>query len=130
VKKPKVVLVSASLSRTECELAELCGIFAVLQAPCQLKSIEWTITFARKSTRRLSRAVPEEKTPKFDVFIGAPDGESSWVCAVDGLVSAREEMERLAKQRPGRYFLFHAPSRTVVTEIETFATSRARRESA
>jgi DNA-binding NtrC family response regulator len=51
-RKPKVVLVSNSLGRAECEEAERCGIFAVLRSSCEIRSIEWTIILAKRTSRR------------------------------------------------------------------------------
>jgi hypothetical protein len=43
--------------------------------------------------------------PKFDIFSGTP-GEHTWIEAVDGLPNAQERIEQIARQSPGRYFVF------------------------
>lgn len=124
LKGPKIILIASSLSQTECHLAELCGIFAVIERSCQVKCVEWTIAIAGlhlgKRQRRDTTAL------KLDIFSGTPDDAPVWICAVDGLSNAREKMERLAKDTPGRYFIFHAPEQTVLVSIETFSEGRGR----
>jgi len=67
---------------------------------------------------------PPERVPKFDIFAGAPDRDAMWVCAVCGLANAKERMEQIAAERPGRYFIFYSPDRTILARTETFAKPR------
>ena len=46
------------------------------------------------------------KEPSFDIFAGDHDKDSIWIEAVAGLSKARERMEQIAKEKPGKYFLF------------------------
>jgi hypothetical protein len=62
-----------------------------------------------------------DSEPRFDIFSGAPDKDALWVECVCGLSNAREQMERIAAQKPGRYFLFSLLSHSILAEIETFS---------
>ena len=55
--------------------------------------------------------------PRFDIFSGTPDKDAVWVECVCGLSNARERMERIAAQKPGRYFLFSVLSHSVLVKI-------------
>ena len=46
------------------------------------------------------------KEPTFDIFSRRSDNEAIWIQAVQGLSKARERMEQIAAQNPGKYFLF------------------------
>lgn len=60
------------------------------------------------------------KGSTFDIYSGAPEDEDAvWVEAVEGLSNARERMGELAKQNPGRYFLFSLGSQSVIAQIYT-----------
>jgi CheY-like chemotaxis protein len=124
IRKPKVVLISQFADSAECEQAKACGIFAVIQAPCQRASVEWTILLVKKSSEARPKPAPPETIPKFDIFAGAPEREAMWVCAVSGLANAKERMEQIALERPGRYFIFYSPDRTILAQTETFARPR------
>jgi hypothetical protein len=64
----------------------------------------------------------------FDIFSGSPPNNAIWLEAVEGLSNARERMEQIAAENPGKYFIFSVGSRTVLAEIETFAkTAKANR---
>lgn len=121
IKKPKVVLMSRSMEISECEQAKACGIFAVIESPVRRPSVEWTIVLAKRAAREAPKAAPPESVPKFDIFTGAPDRDAVWVCAVRGLANAKERMDQIAAQRPGRYFIFYPPERTILAQVETFA---------
>ena len=56
----------------------------------------------------------------FDIFSGAPDEEPVWMEAVEKLSDARERMEQIGAEIPGRYFLFSAGGQSVVAQIWTF----------
>jgi hypothetical protein len=57
--------------------------------------------------------------PKFDLFSGESDKDAVWMEAVSGLSNARERMEALAQQVPGKYFLFSSSSRSILAKIDT-----------
>lgn len=57
--------------------------------------------------------------PRFDIFSGSPDKDAMWVEAVAGLANARQRMEDLAFDVPGRYFLFSIHSRSLLAQIDT-----------
>jgi hypothetical protein len=60
------------------------------------------------------------KEPTFDIFAGDYDKNAVWIEAVAGLSNARERMEEIAKEKPGKYFLFSCIDRSVLARIETF----------
>jgi hypothetical protein len=60
------------------------------------------------------------KEPVFDIFSGTHDENSLWVEAVAGLSNARERMEQIAREKPGKYFLFSSTDHAVLLRIETF----------
>ncbi len=133
IRRPKVVLMAHDADPAECEQAKSCGIFAVIQAPCRRASVEWAILLAKRAVDATPRVPPPEPVPKFDIFAGAPDRDAMWICAVRGLANAKERMERIASERPGRYFIFYSPDRSILAQTETFAkprSSRLRHESA
>ena len=119
IRKPKVVLISRTMTLQQCEQAERCGIFAVLEVPCRPSSIEWAVILAKRSVKAAPKAEPTVKLPKFDIFSGAVDHNATWVCATEGLANARERMDKIAAERPGRYFIFYAPDRNVVAQTDT-----------
>jgi DNA-binding NtrC family response regulator len=134
IKGPRIVLMSRTMSASECELAKCCGMFAVIESPCPQEAVEWTLALAKRAQRASPRASVSDDAPKFDIFSGAPDRDAVWVCAVRGLANAKERMEETAVERPGRYFIFNAFDRTVLAQTETFAQrarlSKAQTESA
>ena len=67
--------------------------------------------------------------PRFDLFSGTPEWDATWIDAIDGLTKARDRMERLAADKPGRYFIFSTPRSTVVMEIDTTPTPATKRVS-
>lgn len=44
--------------------------------------------------------------PRFDIFSGSIDKDALRIEAVEGLAKARERMEELAANVPGKYFVF------------------------
>jgi hypothetical protein len=56
-----------------------------------------------------------------DIFSGELDKDAMWLEAAEGLSKARERMEQIAADKPGRYFIYSIRSRTVLAQIETFA---------
>jgi hypothetical protein len=63
----------------------------------------------------------ESSEPYFDIFSGArySGKEMKWIEAVPGLTNARERMEKLAAEKPGRYFLFSVSTDTILAKIDT-----------
>jgi hypothetical protein len=56
----------------------------------------------------------------FDIFSGTFEENPSWVATVGGLSNTRERMEQIARENPGRYFIFCPIDRTVLAAVETF----------
>lgn len=127
IRKPKVVLMAQFADATECQQAKACGIFAVIDAPCRPASVEWAIQLAKKSVENAAKPRPAESVQKFDIFAGAPDRDAMWVCTVRGLANAKERMDQIAVECPGRYFIFYSPDRSILAETETFTKPRFRR---
>jgi len=50
----------------------------------------------------------------FDIFSTLPDGTPLWMGSVEGFDEARSRMSRLAKNRPGKYFLYSEESGEVI----------------
>ena len=57
--------------------------------------------------------------PRFDIFSGALDQDAMWIEAVAGLAKARQRMEEIAREIPGRYFVFSIHSRALLAKIDT-----------
>jgi len=57
--------------------------------------------------------------PTFDIFSGRRDKEARWKESIRGLGAAYQRMTEIADETAGPYFLFHAPSHTVVGSIDT-----------
>lgn len=51
-----------------------------------------------------------------------------WVCSVRGPANAKERMDQIAAERPGRYFIFYAVDRTILAQTETFAKAMPERK--
>lgn len=127
ITKPRIVLIPRSMSQAECRQAERCGIFAVLEGPCRPALIEWAVILAKRSTRDAAKAASSTGLPKFDIFAGTPERNPVWICAVEGLPKAKEKMEQMAAENPGRYFIFYAPDRNVLGEIDTYPSGANQR---
>lgn len=56
---------------------------------------------------------------RFDIFSGANDKDAMWIESVEGFPKARERMEQIAAQAPGKYFVFSSHSRAVLLKIDT-----------
>jgi hypothetical protein len=56
-------------------------------------------------------------TDSFDLFSGTPDERAVWLEAVIGLDEATDRLRRIAAESPGPYFIFHAPSQTVLSQL-------------
>lgn len=62
---------------------------------------------------------------KYDIFSGGPAEFPMWLETVAGLSNARERMEIIAAEKPGRYFIFSAVTQTMVAQIEVFKKNSA-----
>jgi len=76
--------------------------------------------------RKLYQAVQElcarlvgTNEPRFDIFAGKIDRRAVWIESAFGLSKARQRMEELAVQIPGKYFLFSIHSHAVLAKIDT-----------
>lgn len=125
IKGPRIILMSRTMTPSECEQAKCCGMFAVIESPCPPEAVEWTLALAKRAQRMTPKVDVSDEVPKFDIFSGAPDRDAIWVCAVRGLANAKERMDEIAIERPGRYFIFNAVDRAILARTETF-TQRAR----
>ena len=57
--------------------------------------------------------------PTFDIFRGNPDQNAVWLEPVMGLLNARQRMEQIAAEKPGRYFILSVQSHSVVAKVDT-----------
>jgi hypothetical protein len=58
--------------------------------------------------------------PKFDIFRGALGStDLLWIEAVEGLGAAKQRMDEIAREQPGRYFVFYSHERTVLASTNT-----------
>jgi len=57
--------------------------------------------------------------PRFDIFAGNIDRSAVWIKSAFGLAKARQRMEEIAAQIPGKYFLFSIHSHAVLAKIDT-----------
>ncbi|HUE44367.1 MAG TPA: hypothetical protein VMP12_12405 [Candidatus Sulfotelmatobacter sp.] len=55
----------------------------------------------------------------FDIFEGTSENDALWVDAAEGMSNARQRMERIAVEKPGRYFLFSCTSHEILARVET-----------
>jgi DNA-binding NtrC family response regulator len=121
IKGPRIVLMSRTMTASECEQAKCCGMFAVIEAPCPSEAVEWTLALAQRAQRLAPKGDPSGTAPRFDIFAGTPDHNPVWICAIGGLANAKERMDEIAVESPGRYFIFNPSDRTVLAQTETFA---------
>lgn len=128
VKGPRIILMSRTMTARECEQAKSCGMFAVVGLPCPREAVEWSLALAKNAHGSSPKAGPSEEAPKFDIFFGAPNRDAIWVCAVRGLSNAKERMDKIAMEQPGRYFILNAAERTVLAQTETFAQTLSPRK--
>jgi hypothetical protein len=54
--------------------------------------------------------------PQFDIISGTRDKDARWLEATDGLVEARERMELIAVEKPGKYFVFSMSSDSALAD--------------
>jgi hypothetical protein len=58
--------------------------------------------------------------PKYDIFSGAFNGNSTyWVGCAEGLEQAKEQMNNMAAEHPGAFFVFSVSEQKVVAEVDT-----------
>ena len=55
----------------------------------------------------------------FDIFSGSEDNDARWIEVVEGLSNARQRIEELAADSPGRYFVFDSKTYSVVAQIDS-----------
>jgi hypothetical protein len=55
----------------------------------------------------------------FEIFSGAPEETGLWVEGIEGLSNARQRVEQIAEEKPGKYFLLSGGSQSIITRIET-----------
>ena len=66
--------------------------------------------------------------PTFDIFRGALGStDVLWIEAVEGLGAAKRRMDEIARERPGRYFVFYSHERTVLASTNTELSAINRR---
>lgn len=53
----------------------------------------------------------------FDIFSRLPDGSPLWIESVEGLEEAKKRLSRLARYRPGRYFIYSEERGEVVGRV-------------
>jgi hypothetical protein len=51
---------------------------------------------------------------KFDIFKKLPDGQPIWIKAVEGLDEARRQLDHLAANCPGDYFIYNTRNGRVI----------------
>jgi CheY-like chemotaxis protein len=81
-----------------------------------LPAIDAVLTGKRFASGALERVSDE---PRLDIFAGLPDKDAMWLEAVMGLGKARDRMEMLASQIPGRYFVLSIYRQAVLAQIDT-----------
>lgn len=57
--------------------------------------------------------------PRFGIFSGSFENDALWLETVCGFSKARERMEQLASQAPGKYFVFSVHRRGLLASIDT-----------
>jgi hypothetical protein len=58
--------------------------------------------------------------PRFDVFFGKFQSNNAlWMDCANDLDTAEEMMKKMAVENPGRYFIFSAAERRILTIIDT-----------
>lgn len=60
-----------------------------------------------------------EREHRFDIFSGTIDDGPVWMEAVRGLTRAQQRMEEMAREHPGKYFVFSTFSHTVLALTDT-----------
>jgi hypothetical protein len=57
---------------------------------------------------------------RFDIFSESSEEDALWLESIEELPSAAERREKLAAEKPGKFFLFSCSSNSILTRIETF----------
>ncbi len=57
------------------------------------------------------------ETDVFDIFSGVPGQMATWLESCTGIEAARRRLQELAVLEPNDYFVFHTPSRSVISRI-------------
>ena len=67
--------------------------------------------------------------PKFDLFFGRyGEQDATWIETVDGLGNAADRMNKLAREKPGAYFVFHSSTHQVLGSVDTTPKSGTKSE--
>lgn len=74
--------------------------------------------------RPIVRPVEPEPELVYDIFRGATNKDAIWLEAVAGVSSARRRMEEIAKESPGRYFVFDQERHAIIARADTRRTAR------
>ena len=54
-----------------------------------------------------------------DIFSGAPYENGLWVEAIEGFSNARQRMDQIAAEKPGKYFLLATTEQSILTRVDT-----------
>jgi hypothetical protein len=60
-----------------------------------------------------------DREPRLDIFSGTIDESPVWMEAVRGMVRARQRMNEMAEEAPGKYFIFSTFSHTILAITDT-----------
>ena len=82
-----------------------------------LAEITRTLDGSRKRHSAPMVAASNSEKDTFDIFSGMPDRDAVWVKAVDGIEEVKAQIEQIAADEPGDYFVFHVASREVLFQI-------------
>lgn len=74
--------------------------------------------------RPIVKPVEPEPELVYDIFRGTTNKDALWVEAVAGLSSARRRMDEIAKESPGRYFVFDQERHAIIARADTRRTTR------
>ena len=56
---------------------------------------------------------------RFGIFSGDPATMVTWIASIEGLAKAKLRMAEIARQKPGRYFIWDWGNRALVAEMDT-----------
>jgi hypothetical protein len=56
---------------------------------------------------------------KYHVFQGTKDVDALWLASAEGLLDAKQKMQQLAAQKPGKYFVFYLPDSLIVASADS-----------
>jgi len=68
--------------------------------------------------------------PTFEIFLGPPGQDATWLESVEGLANAKERMQQLAAEKPGSYFIFFTATRSIVAQAITSESATSSENSA